>query len=308
MQNWKKLGLIFNPSGEYDWMKTHAMMPVLDKLDENQARIYFSARDGKNRSQGAFIEIDLNDPFKIIEVSKEPVLRLGQLGAFDDSGIMPTSIVTNDDRKYLYYNGWTLGKNVPFFSFNGVAVSIDGGKTFEKYSRGPAVLFSNNVDPYSTFAPFVLKESGVWKMWYVSLIKWTEENGSLKHYYNIRYAESSNGIEWSRDGHVCIDFANEFEYAIARPFVMKEKGIYKMWYSFRENAAVKSYRIGYAESDNGKDWTRMDNEVGLDVSQTGWDSEMIEYSFIYDHNGNRFMLYNGNSFGQTGVGLAMLEN
>jgi hypothetical protein len=308
LQNWKKLGLIFNPSGEYEWMQTHAMMPVLDKLENDHARIYFSARDNRNRSQGAFIEIDLNEPLKVIALSKEPVLRLGQLGAFDDSGIMPTSIVTSEGRKYLYYNGWTLGKNVPFFSFNGVAISADGGVTFEKYSKGPAVLYSNNVDPYSTFAPFVVNEGGIWKMWYVSLIKWVEENGALKHYYNIRYAESEDGISWKREGQVCIDFANEYEYAIARPFVLKDGGMYKMWYSYRESRNVKTYRIGYAESMNGKQWKRLDGEVGLDVSSEGWDSEMIEYSLLYEHKGKKYMLYNGNSFGKTGVGLAVLDN
>ena len=128
MQNWKKLGLIYSPNGKPEWMQTHAMMPVIDILKNDNARIYFSARDYRGRSQGAFIEVDLNDPFRILNVSQEPVLKLGQLGAFDDSGIMPTCIVTNGGKKYLYYNGWTLGKNVPFFSFNGVAVSDDEGK------------------------------------------------------------------------------------------------------------------------------------------------------------------------------------
>lgn len=286
---------------------THAMMPVLDKADGSKAKIYFSARDSMNRSQGAYIEIDLDDPLKVLAVSSSPVLELGQLGAFDDSGIMPTSLAEYDGRKFLYYNGWTLGKNVPFFSFNGVAISEDGGNTFEKISRGPAVLFSNNTDPYSTFAPFVMIDNGIWKMWYVSLIRWEWTDGSLRHYYNIRYAESKNGIDWMREGKVCIDFANEHEYAIARPFVMKENGLFRMWYSFRESLTADSYRIGYAESDDGINWKRMDDKVGLDVSGSGWDSEMIEYSFLYDHKGKRYMLYNGNSFGKTGVGLAVLE-
>ena len=90
MQNWIKLGLVFSPNGEFDWMQTHAMMPVIDMLENEKAKIYFSARDVKGRSQGAYIEIDLNDPFRITGISREPVLRLGQLGAFDDAGIMPT--------------------------------------------------------------------------------------------------------------------------------------------------------------------------------------------------------------------------
>ncbi|HAY34925.1 MAG TPA: hypothetical protein PK536_03865 [Ignavibacteria bacterium] len=306
-QKWKKLGLMYAPDGKSEWMHTHAMMPVLVKRNNDEARIFFSARDVKGRSQGAFIDIDLNDPFRILRVSDEPVLRLGQLGAFDDAGIMPTSCVSFENKEFLYYNGWTLGKNVPFFSFNGAAVSKDGGENFKKISRGPAVLYSNDIDPYSTFAPFVINDEGKLKMWYVSLIKWTEEDGELKHYYNIRYAESSDGINWDRNGQICIDFKNEFEYAIARPFVLKEEGIYKMWYSYRESEKNKTYRIGYAESPDGKSWQRMDDAINLEVSDSGWDSEMIEYSFIYDFKGKRYMLYNGNSFGRTGMGLAELE-
>lgn len=306
-QKWKKLGLMYAPDGKSEWMHTHAMMPVLVKRNNDEARIFFSARDVKGRSQGAFIDIDLNDPFRILRVSDEPVLRLGQLGAFDDAGIMPTSCVSFENKEFLYYNGWTLGKNVPFFSFNGAAVSKDGGENFKKISRGPAVLYSNDIDPYSTFAPFVTNDEGKLKMWYVSLIKWTEEDGDLKHYYNIRYAESSDGINWDRNGHICIDFKNEFEYAIARPLVLKEEGIYKMWYSYRESEKNKTYRIGYAESPDGKSWQRMDDAINLEVSDSGWDSEMIEYSFIYDFKGKRYMLYNGNSFGRTGMGLAELE-
>jgi len=307
IQKWKKLGIIYAPDGTIDWMQTHAMMPVLDKTENDTAKIYFSGRDNSGRSQGAFIKIDLKDPFKILDISKEPVLKLGQLGAFDDAGIMPTSCVTYENRKYMYYNGWTLGKNVPFFSFNGLAVSEDNGETFKKFSRGPAVLYSNDIDPYSTFAPYVMIDDGKWKMWYVSLIKWIEKNGNLKHYYNIRFAESDDGINWKRDGHVCIDFKNENEYAIARPFVLKEDGIFRMWYSYRESAKNKTYRIGYAESSDGMNWERMDDCIDLDVSEIGWDSEMIEYSFLYDFNGLRYMLYNGNSFGKTGVGLAVLD-
>lgn len=305
-QNWKKLGLLYSPSGEYEWMQTHAMMPVIDISDDETAKIYFSSRDKHGRSQGAFIRINLNDPYRILEVSSEPVLKLGQRGAFDDAGIMPTCLVNHEDKKYLYYNGWTLGKNVPFFSFNGVAISNDGGVTFEKKSRGPAVLFSNDVDPYSTFAPYVMIDEGKWKIWYVSLIRWTEEEGQLKHYYNIRYAESQDGINFKREGIVCIDFKDEYEYAIARPFVKKEDGVYKMWYSYREGKEIKTYRIGYAESDNGINWVRKDEEVDLNVSGDGWDSEMIEYSYLFDFKGKSYMLYNGNGYGRTGVGLAVL--
>ncbi len=33
---------------------------------------------------------------------------------------------------------------------------------------------------------------------------------------------------------------------------------------------------------------------------------MIEYAHVFDHAGTRYMLYNGNGYGKTGVGLATL--
>jgi len=76
-----------------------------------------------------------------------------------------------------------------------------------------------------------------------------------------------------------------------------------MWYSYRSDS--KSYRIGYAESIDGELWERNDELVGIDVSKTGWDSDSIEYPFIFDHKGSRYMLYNGNRYGATGIGLAI---
>jgi hypothetical protein len=76
-----------------------------------------------------------------------------------------------------------------------------------------------------------------------------------------------------------------------------------MWFCARGQA----YRIGYAESDDGVAWTRMDEAAGIDVSESGWDSDMIEYPFVFDHKGDRYLLYAGNGFGRTGFGLAILD-
>ncbi len=133
-------------------------------------------------------------------------------------------------------------------------------------------------------------------------VGWEIENGKLKHYYHIKYAESKDGINWERRGIVCIDFKSKDEYAIARPCVIKEDGIYRMWYSYRG----EGYRMGYAESTDGVVWKRKDEEAGIDVSESGWDSEMIEYAFVFSHKDKKYMLYNGNDYGKTGFGYAML--
>ena len=45
--------------------------------------------------------------------------------------------------------------------------------------------------------------------------------------------------------------------------------------------------------------------VDIDVSLVGWDSEMIEYPFVFEHKNKRYMLYNGNHYGKTGFGIAV---
>ena len=140
-------------------------------------------------------------------------------------------------------------------------------------------------------------------MWYLSCTDWRMRNGKPEHRYHIKYAESKDGIIWNREGIVAIGYIDDSEYAISRPSVIRDQDCWRMWYSFRGN----NYRIGYAESQDGQKWTRLDHLAGISVSKTGWDSEMIEYPFVFDHKRERYMLYNGNGYGKTGFGLAILE-
>ena len=134
-------------------------------------------------------------------------------------------------------------------------------------------------------------------------------NDKAEPFYHIKYAESKNGIDWQRKGIVAIDYKSENEAGIARPFVLKIAGKYKMWYSYRSLVGYKtdknaSYRVGYAESDDAINWVRMDEKAGIDISPNGWDSEMICYQSIVEWNNKLFMFYNGNGFGRTGIGYA----
>ncbi len=104
-----------------------------------------------------------------------PVLGLGPIGAFDDSGVTSSSLVHWEGRSYLYYTGWSRGVTVPFYLFAGVAVSEDGAP-FRRASPAP-LLERTAVDPYLTASPWVLVDNGVWRMWYVSAVRWTVEDG-----------------------------------------------------------------------------------------------------------------------------------
>ena len=299
---WIKKGLIFEPQAVFDWMVSHAMTPFAERIDGDIFRVYYSSRDEKGRAQMSYFDADICQPGKVLYVHDKPIVGLGPLGAFDDSGVTAPWMVNACNRKYLFYNGWSLWKTVPFAIFIGLAISEDGGKTFQKVSQSP-ILARDPVDPYLTAALCVLIENDTWKMWYTSGVRWVIEDDQPKHYYHIKYAESKDGINWERKGVVCIDFEDESEYAIAHPSVIHEKGLYKMWYCYRG----ENYRVGYAESEDGLTWERKDEEVGIDVSESGWDSEMLAYPSVFDHKGQRYMLYNGNGYGRTGIGLAVLE-
>jgi hypothetical protein len=239
----------------------------------------------------------------LVEVAPDPVLVPGPLGAFDDSGVMTSCLVRDGDQSYLYYQGWSLGVTVPFYVFGGCAISERSGAAFERASPAP-VLGRHAVDPYMCSSPWVLLEAGRWRMWYVSNLGWQpQQEGAPRYVVHIKYAESRDGLVWERDGRVCIDFAFPGEYAISRPCVLKDGDLYRMWYSHRGSA----YRIGYAESPDGFEWRRRDIDVGIDVSPEGWDSEMVEYACVFDHAGSRHMLYNGNGYGSTGIGHAVLS-
>lgn len=298
---WRKRGLIFCPEGETPWMKTHAAVPIAESLGGSLFKIYFSSRDDLNRSYTGYVVVDIDRPNCILDLSKDPVLGPGELGEFDDSGAMGCWLSSYEDKKYLYYIGWNLGVTVPFRNSIGLAVSISGN-SFERYSNGPIVDRSAR-EPHFCASCCVLPGEDHWRMWYLSCTGWQMRNGKPEHKYHIKYAESQNGINWSREGLIAIDYLNETEYAISRPSVVKDADRWRMWYSYRGS----SYRIGYAESLDGRQWDRLDHLVGLNVSPMGWDSEMIEYPFVFDHAGQRYMLYNGNGYGKTGFGLAILE-
>lgn len=295
---WRKLGQVFSPQEQWPWMKSHASNPVADFLGGDVYRIYFSSRDKDNRS--SICSLDWNVvKLQILEVHSRPVISPGELGLFDDSGTSMGCLVHLKDRSYLYYLGWNLGVTVPWRTSIGLAVRSHTN-AFIKHSPAP-LLDRSHSDPYSLSYPWILKEKTLWRMWYGSNLNWGARQQDMAHL--IKYAESSDGLNWQREGHVALPFASDDEYAMSKPCVIHENGLYRMWYSFRGHA----YRIGYAESEDAKQWTRMDHLAGISVSDHGWDSETIEYPFVFNHKENRYMLYNGNGYGITGFGIAVLE-
>jgi len=294
---WKKQGNIFSQH----W----AQLPIVDVENENFWRIYYSQRI-QNKSYPKYFDIEPENPTNIINFQNESILELGEMGMFDQAGVMPAEIITHNGIKYLYYIGWTNRKDVPYHNQIGLALSDNDGKTFTKISKGP-VLGTSLKEPGFTGTFSVLIENGIWRGWYLSCRCWEKINGIAEPFYDIKYAESLDGIVWEPKNITCINL-KEDEGGISQASVIKKGKIYHMWFSVRKksnyrNNKENSYKIYYAQSANGISWNR-EEKVSLNISKNGWDSEMVEYPYVIATKDKRFMFYNGNGFGKTGIGCA----
>src|SRR6185436_268036 len=192
---WTKLGLVTPGPDGCGWAVSHAALPVVEVGAAGACRVYFSARDGNGRAQIGVGDLDLAHPARGLTIAPRPMLTLGALGAFDDNGVTSSCLTIVNGRRYQYYTGWSRGSTVPFYLYVGLAVSDDGGESYRRMSSAP-VLERNDIDPFLTASPWVLVEDGLWRMWYVSGVRWTIENGQPKHYYHVKYAESADGVRW----------------------------------------------------------------------------------------------------------------
>jgi len=317
MFRWKKLGRVFNPQEVEGrgWLKEFAQAPsvlIFDKF----IRVYFSCRplpdkNGQYVSYSAYVDLCRDNLFKIMEISEKPVLELGELGMFDEFGTYPISVIRNGEDILAYYGGWTRCESVPFNVAIGLAISRDNGTTFNKLGCGPILSYSVD-EPFILSGPKIRKLNDRWYLWYIAGKKWVVADGKPEPVYKIRMATSNDGINWIKFDKDIIDNKVEENEAQASPDVFFHQGKYHMFFCYRYSTNFrgkeKGYRIGYASSDDLTHWIRDDSKVGIDVSQEGWDSEMIAYPHVFELDNNIYMLYLGNQVGRFGFGLAKLED
>ena len=300
--NWKKLGLIFSVDQMSSWMYSHATAPVPYFKDDGELRIFFSTRDQRNYSHTAFVDINLSNIKDLLAVSKQPVISPNSPGRFDDCGTSISCISNFDGKTYLYYVGWTKSVTLPFLTFLGLSCLNSDNVSAKRYMEVP-LLDRNNDFPDSVGYASIVRTNKSYNMWYEQSNGWNSNSQNWN--FSINYATSVDGFIWERHSQPCLQ-TNGNETIIARPSVLKDKEIYKMWYCYKYQNI--NYRIGYAESNDGINWVRKDDEAGIGVSQSGWDNEQLCYPYVFDHKDERYMLYNGNGYGKTGFGLAKLED
>ncbi len=123
----------------------------------------------------------------------------------------------------------------------------------------------------------VIKDGGIYKMWY------TGGDGTN---YRIYLATSIDGLIWTKydnsipadsnttgtNGRIPLGLdGSGDDYFAFSPYVIKDEGIYKMWYSGYDGAR---YRIFYATSPDGLTWTKYNNSIPDDSDTTGTDGRI----------------------------------
>lgn len=317
MFKWVKLGRIFDPTEfkNADWLDEFAQAPS-SLIFDDFVRVYFSCRpkpdkNGQYVSRSAYVDLDRENLFKIKRVGPEPVLELGKLGTFDEFGTYPMSVIKDGDNIYAYYGGWTRCESVPFNVAIGYAVSKDGGETFKKIGMGPILSYSPD-EPFILSGPKIRKYGDTWFLWYIAGKRWKVADGKPEPIYKIRMAYSIDGLNWTKQHKdIILDSLGEDE-AQASPDVIFSHNKYHMFFCYRQASDFRrnkdrSYRIGYAFSYDLLNWTRDDSMAGIDVSEEGWDSEMIAYPHVFELDGTVYLLYLGNQVGRYGFGAARLE-
>lgn len=310
---WFKQKHIYIPDGGQQWGLSHAQVPFALRLNKEVFRIFFATRDINSSSSTSFIDVNANNPSEILYIHNKPVLEKGLQGSFDDSGTMPSWFLKVEDRVFLYYTAWNRSVEASYRLSIGLATSEDNGVTFKKMFRGPIMDRSTN-DPIWVGQPCILRDEGLWRMWYLSCEKIEIINNRPEPFYNVKYATSIDGINWKRENKICIDFEQGKTDAIGRPCVWKYKDKYYMFHSnrlangYRENKDA-SYRIELSESLNGVDWSRVENFSFKKSGADEWDGIMNEYTSVIEteKEGEYYVFYNGNGFGASGFGYFILN-
>jgi hypothetical protein len=313
---WKKLGRVFDPKefNHLSWLSEFAQAPCVLKFDDF-VRVYFSCRPpadvfGRYVSRSAFVDLNRANLFEIIRLSERPVLELGDKGTFDEFGTYPISVIRDGNIVRAYYAGWTRCESVPFNVAIGVAESYDDGVTFQKLGNGPVIPYTPD-EPFVMSGPKIRRLGGEWVLFYIAGRKWIIHENRPEPVYKIRMARSRDGISWIKHGHDLIKSHLEFDEAQASPDVFYANDRYHMFFCFRRSRDYRckdgGYRIGYASSTDLVNWTRNDALAGINVSEAGWDSEMVSYPHVFELDGQTFMFYLGNSVGRHGFGVARLD-
>lgn len=304
---WKKLGIVYCPDGSVAWAKSHAMIPTPFLLNPETIRVYLTFCDEAGIGRPGWVDLASADPTQVLRVCEKPLFDVGVNGSFDENGVLTCSVIRMPDGcLHLYYAGFELGTKIRYRLLTGLAISHDNGDSFVRYSKVP-VLERSDQELHIRGGPWATLEDHQLKLWYVGGSEWIELAGKRMPVYDLRFVSSSDGKTFPAQGELQMAITGDDEHGFGRPCVLREaNGLYRMFYSVRRKSFA-AYRLGYAESLDGRHWQRKDDVLNLDVEPGSFDSDAIMYAAPLRIGDKLYLFYNGNDFGKAGFACAVLE-
>jgi hypothetical protein len=180
------------------------------------------------------------------------------------------------------------------------------GIAWEKFEENPVLDMSpGSWDAFAVETVSVLIDAAEpdpgrrYKAWYAGRTSDAPGNPG----YDIGYAWSPDGKAWTKRGSPVLvrgtggAWDNRF---LEGPTVIKDGGIYKMWYAAMDGeangqASDGKVCIGYAESDNGIDWDKHGDPVMLTGGSGAWDSVTVQDPSALKIDGSYYLWYGGKS-------------
>jgi hypothetical protein len=302
MIKWTKQGLLYSHPKNF----SHASHPCVSHIKDNIFLLAFSSRK-KNQSHIFLSKIRINNQYQV-EIIEDPKLALSpsKPGYFDSEGLLCCCIIKHNKKYYLYYTGWQNIQSGLWHCDTGRAILDEKKLEIKREFEGP-IFGRDKHNPIFAAATTILVKNNKWVSWYNKGISWDKKGKNWHPRYGIHYATSKDGVNWISHPKQIIPFINKYEHSFGRPTVIKINRKFHMWFAHRGTKKYSTYRIGYASSSDGKKWLRDDDKSGIGVSsnKNDWDSESICYPYVFEYKKKRFMLYNGNNYGQSGFGYAI---
>ncbi len=301
---WRRLGHVYSPSGKDSWALAHAMLPTPFVLSEDVIRVFYAGTNSEMIGSISFVDLSANDPTKVLHVHPRPSMERGRDGCFDDNGVLPTFVMRDDKgRLLLYYVGYQLCHRIRYSLLMGLAISEDNGESFTRHKSVPLLERIQGEEFFRT-ALWIEPSTMGYRGWYVAGNTFISVNGKQLPCYSVHYLESKTVDGWQGNGKRVLPAIEPDEHGIGRPSVVKIDGKYHMWFSSRLRES--GYEIRHAESTDGLNWIRT-AELGLYPSNEPWENTNVCYSAVITIKNKTYMFYNGNDFGRTGFGVAILE-
>ncbi|MCK4758046.1 MAG: hypothetical protein KAS67_06325, partial [Thermoplasmata archaeon] len=209
-------------------------------------------------------------------------LVAGSSGESDDSRVISPRVIFDSDG---YAKMWYVGH--------------DDSNYRVHYAKTPLHILFNSWDKQGVAFPLsaspeqdcwinsgqsVIKDDGIYKMWYMGM--------ALDSRYRLFYATSADGITWNKQGKI-MDLGTPSgteDYNLGFTYVLKEDGIYKMWYAGYDGA---TWRIHYATSIDGMSWTRLGDVLTPGGLPGGTDDKWTIGQTVLKENGEYRMWYCG---------------